>query len=208
MRWIPQYFLILATLVLLPALRRPGGDSPPPSAPDAPEGATTPAAAAIPPAGSARARIIATAAADVGVREATGHNDGARINRYQQNAGIDEGTAKHTGDPYCIAALYTWHLETFGEGTRFPRTGYTPTAFAGASTDTAAAQPGDCFSIYFPDLGRDAHGGLFVAWRGVLRNVAETIEANTDPSGGRDGDGVYRRSRSATALHRIRNFTD
>lgn len=184
------------------APRRATGPAADAVTPDAPGNHPAPAAVG---GSNARQRLIATAEKDCGIKEATGHNDGPRINTFQRLAGIKVGTATAPGDPYCIAALFTWHLETFGEANIFPRTGWTPDAIRGGSADVSKMQPGDVFSIYFPKLGRDAHGGLFTKWRGPLHNVAETIEANTDPTGGRDGDGVYRRTRAASALHKFKS---
>src|SRR5205085_3905012 len=43
--------------------------------------------------------------ADAKVREATGHNDGEQINKFQDLLDLREGTATKDGDKYCVAAL-------------------------------------------------------------------------------------------------------
>jgi hypothetical protein len=60
---------------------------------------------------------------------------------------------------------------------------------------------GDVFTIYYPSMGRIAHTGYFS--RMINSSMVETIEGNTNPGGGRDGYGVFKRRRPLRSLYSI-----
>ncbi len=144
--------------------------------------------------------VVERAAADVGVREATGHNDGPEVERYLAHVGLGKG------HPWC-AAFVSYHLS--GCGVRNPKSGWSP-AFSGVSARvwsprkaTRMPMPGDVFSIYYPSLGRVGHVGLVT---GLDGGYITTIEGNTSGPGGREGDGVYARRRQLSKVHAVTNY--
>ncbi|MHA4896275.1 C40 family peptidase [Pedobacter sp. PWIIR3] len=132
-------------------------------------------------------KLIPIAEAELWVREATGHNDGQRVEDYLAAVDLKKG------QPYC-AAFISWVFQQAGYAA--PRTGWSPNLFP-TSKLVKAAEPGNVFGIYFPALKRIAHCGLVT---GVQGDWVKTIEGNTDGSGGREGDGVYRRLRHKRAI--------
>lgn len=135
---------------------------------------------------------IATAAADyVGVREATGHNDGPEVEYFLAQTGLPS-RAK-----WCGAFAYTAHVEA---GLRPPGApsayAWSPTWFSTPSRLVAVDQcaPGDVMGIHFPSLGRIAHIGVVESRSG---STITTIEGNTNDVNSREGDGVYRKYRKA-----------
>lgn len=132
-------------------------------------------------------RLIPIAMAELWVREKTGKNDGKRVEEYLASVKLKKG------DPYC-AAFVSWVFQQAGY--ELPRTGWSPALFPAARLAKAAA-PGNVFGIYFPVLKRIAHCGLVVSSRSDWVN---TVEGNTDASGGREGGGVYQRLRHKKSI--------
>ena len=132
-------------------------------------------------------RLIPIAMAELWVREKTGKNDGKRVEEYLASVKLKKG------DPYC-AAFVSWVFQQAGY--ELPRTGWSPALFPAARLAKAAA-PGNVFGIYFPALKRIAHCGLVVSSR---RDWVNTVEGNTDASGGREGGGVYQRLRHKKSI--------
>jgi hypothetical protein len=147
-----------------------------------------------------RTCVVMNAAADVGVREASGHNDGPEVERYLAHVGLG------AGHPWC-AAFVSYELSACG--VRNPRSAWSP-AFASVADQvwtprkaSRSPRPGDVFSIYFARLGRVGHVGLVSSLDGGYIN---TIEGNTSAPGSRDGDGVYARRRQLSKVHAITNY--
>ena len=132
-------------------------------------------------------------------------NRGKRVDQYQLTAGVTPP------EPYCASAVYTWFHEAcamIGAINPLLRTGYCPDLEShlrktnrkrSKATD---AKPGDVIVFYMPAEGRFAHAGI------VRKNnedgTLETIEANTNLDGGREGDGVYfKHRRVAGTRHAI-----
>lgn len=160
----------------------------------------TPANAAAPATVDQRTCVAMGAAADVGVREASGRNDGPEVERYLAHVGLGPGYA------WC-AAFVSYHLDQCGVNN--PRSAWSP-AFASVADQvwtprkaSRSPRPGDVFSIYFPSLGRVGHVGLVA---GLDGNYINTIEGNTSGPGSRDGDGVYARRRQLSKVHAITNY--
>ena len=163
--------------------------------------------------GTDRERIINTAAAEIGVTEATGNNDGPRVEAYLKSVGLERG------QPYCAAFVYWCGQQALGSKNPFPRSGYSPDLCAQPTWSNGKGLPpraGDTFGIYFPDKGRIAHTGLVAGterdagkWsapRGYLR----TIEANTSYSAAsgsaadREGEGVHSKLRPLSTIRQVR----
>lgn len=62
---------------------------------------------------------------------------------------------------------------------------------------------GDVFGIYFPDKKRIAHAGFIDQWDG---SWLITVEGNTNVSGGREGDGVYRKRRPIQSIYQVARY--
>lgn len=147
-----------------------------------------------------RTCVMKSAAADVGVREASGRNDGPEVERYLAHVGLGPGYA------WC-AAFVSYHLSHCGVSG--PRSAWSP-AFANAADRVwsprkaiRSPRPGDVFSIYFSSLGRVGHVGFVASLDGDHIN---TVEGNTSGPGSRDGDGVYARRRQLSKVYAVTNY--
>jgi len=134
-----------------------------------------------------QAKILQIARSQLGVREATGKNDGARVEAYLSYTGNKKG------EPWC-ASFVSW---VFGKaGFTQPRTAWSPALFP-RQRQILKPLPASLFGIFYPKLGRVAHCGLVEANNG---NWLYTIEGNTNANGAREGDGVYRKLRHQRTL--------
>jgi len=140
-----------------------------------------------------RNRLVEIAAHELGTREKTRQNDGLKVEAYLACVQLQKG------QPYC-AAFVSWVYAR--EGLPEPRSGWSPALFP-ASRLTRAAAPGNVLGIYFAALKRIAHVGL------IMRQDGEwvtSIEANTNVSGSREGDGVYKKRRHLKTIYRIADW--
>ena len=154
--------------------------------------------------------------AELGVREATGKNDGKRVEEYLAVTNLEKGYA------WC-AAFVSW---TFAElGFKEPKTPWTPSLFPAkrviwsqkeGSRLTVSAQEingsedvnpknGDVFGIYFANLKRIAHAGFVDEWGD---KYLMTVEGNTNEAGSAEGDGVYRKRRLISSIYQVANWVD
>lgn len=160
--------------------------------------------------------------AEIGIREATGRNDGCRVEEYLRYVRLKPG------DPWC-AAFICW---VYGQaGIANPRSGYCPNLFPaakvvwrraqsgkqkaesklGAACNTQPAThnplcnpiPGDVFGIYFPEKGRIAHVGFVDEWGD---KYLISVEGNTNEAGSREGDGVYRKRRLISSVFQVARY--
>jgi hypothetical protein len=140
--------------------------------------------------------VLRVAAAQVGVRE-VGRNRGERVEEYQATAGA------RPGDPWC-AAFVSYCFVLAAAALDLP----SPVKATARALDlwrkappalrSSWPTPG---SIFVVDHGAGlGHCGLVESFtEGDL--VIVTIEGNTGPKGGREGDGVYRRSRRLDGIN-------
>lgn len=139
---------------------------------------------------------------DIGIRE-TGKNSGKRIKQYLATVGL-----KKEGHPYCIAAVCTWIKEAAAAGGVKQELLFSPSClrFLDYAVKTNHAfpitelTPGMLPCVFIIDHGKGkGHAGLAI---GVTDDglELETIEANTNPSGSREGDGVYSRTRQISEI--------
>ncbi len=148
-------------------------------------------------------RLEAVYRGELGVREATGRNDGARVRRYLQSVGMGEGA------PWC-AAFVSWCLREAGVDA--PMTAWSPALFPhrrvvyrrGAKAP-GDLRRGDVFGIYYRRLGRIGHVGFV---EGVDGAWVTTVEGNTNRRGSREGDGVYRKRRPLKQIHRGARYAE
>lgn len=155
---------------------------------------------------TARERVIASAESQVGVREATGRNDG-EVDKYLRAVGLGGSRA-----PYC-AAFNTWvGDDALGhENNPYPRSAWSPDHVKSGVrfTSSTPVRGGEAFGIWFKSKSRVAHTGLCV--KRVGSNVV-TIEGNTSASAAygsaqdREGHGVYRKLRPTTAIYKVRDW--
>lgn len=141
---------------------------------------------------SVAARSLAVARSQVGVKEATGHNDGAQVEMYLHSVGLGRGYA------WCAAFQY-WTFEQTGGAAPFVRTPLANGIFADAvrrGTRQGTYRAGDLLVWRHGGAGSSGHVGRIVA---VLHDgYVRTVEGNTSSGTGnqRDGDGVYERVRN------------
>lgn len=138
-------------------------------------------------------KLVELARAELGVREATDNNDGKRVEQYLACVGLKKG------QPYC-AAFVSFVFKQAGFDA--PRTGWSPALFPHDRLVKVVAA-GNVFGIYFPALKRVGHCGFIESCRG---DWLQTIEANTNVAGSRDGDGVYRKMRHIRTIHSMADW--
>ncbi|UGU18111.1 CHAP domain-containing protein [Sinomicrobium kalidii] len=134
--------------------------------------------------------------AEVGVKEATGQNDGRRVGEYLRYTGLGEGYN------WCAAFVSF----CFGRaGYAQPRTPWSPALFPERKVirtrREGGQQPpraGDVFGLYNARPGRIAHAGFIDRWTG---NWAYTVEGNVD-------NAVVRKRRPVHTLAVIARWTD
>ncbi len=62
---------------------------------------------------------------------------------------------------------------------------------------------GDIFALYFPEKRRIAHVGFIDQWDGTW---LISVEGNTNISGSREGDGVYRKRRLVRTIYKVARY--
>ncbi|TYR37122.1 CHAP domain-containing protein [Sphingobacterium phlebotomi] len=126
-----------------------------------------------------RVRIIEIATAEIGVREATGNNDGERVEVYLAYTGLGKGHA------WC-AAFVSWCYAQAGFPE--PRNAWSPALFPNARTycrgnacrdskTSVRIKPADVFGIYGYGAKRINHVGLV---QGIEPNYILTVEGNVE----------------------------
>jgi hypothetical protein len=152
----------------------------------------------------------------VGVRE-QGINAGKEVERYLSYVDLSRG------QPWC-AAFICW---VYGQaGVDHHRSGWTPDLFpsskiiwskaqaypAGqisgkrqADSDQIIPDTGDIFALFFPEKNRIAHAGFVDQWKDPW---LITVEGNTNSSGSREGDGVYRKRRLVKSVYKVARYIE
>lgn len=138
-----------------------------------------------------RAKIIKIAEAEIGVQEHL-ENSSPRIDTYNAYVGFKKVA-------WCAAFVSWCHRQA---GYPQPRTAWSPALFPQARI-TGNPVAGSVAGIYFSDLKRIGHCGIVCR---VKNDLVYTIEGNTNLSGGREGDGVYRRIRHVRSIHRFADW--
>lgn len=144
-------------------------------------------------------QLAAVYNAEVGVREATGQNDGLRIEEYLAATGLPAGYS------WC-ASFVSWCF--IQAGLPALRSAWAPAWFPARKTiytrtstrELPVVQRGDVFGIYYPRQNRIAHVGFI---DGQQEGFFITVEGNTNANGSRNGDGVYRKRRSVRTIYKI-----
>lgn len=134
---------------------------------------------------------------EIGIRELTGSNDGARVEIYLASVGLGKGYA------WCAAFVCWAHIQA---GIVAPVSAWTPSLFTVKNTiyergkNTYLYQEGDVFGLYFIEKKRIAHVGFIDGKDG---NNFITVEGNTNEAGSREGDGVYRKRRNEKTIYKV-----
>ena len=141
----------------------------------------------------------------VGVKEKE-TNSGEMITKYLDAVGLGPGYA------WCAAFIGYVYQEAdipYSGGTAwspswFPdkKVIYKRNTGVGKDSLIAVASPGDVFGIYFRSKQRIAHVG-FVDVNAPGSNYVITVEGNTNDTGSREGDGVYRKYRLKSQIYKI-----
>jgi len=145
---------------------------------------------------SERRAILEFAASTVGIREATGRNDGEEVEEILKAVGL-----QGSGAPWCAAYVVWVGDSSLGRDRNpYPRSAWSPDFVRNPQWNRGRGRvppPASTFGVYFPSLKRIGHTGLIER---VSGDFALTIEGNTNDGGSRDGDGVYRRRRILDSL--------
>lgn len=149
--------------------------------------------------------ITKTYTAEIGVREATGRNDGERVETYLASVGFGKGHA------WC-AAFVSWTLQQCGVSN--PKSAWSPSWFPNRKViyhrgnqqlKELIPAAGDVFGIYFQKLKRIAHVGFVDRWG---EKYVVTVEGNTNDAGSREGDGVYKKRRLKSQIYKVSRWQD
>lgn len=138
-----------------------------------------------------------------GVKEATGNNDGVRVNEYQRAAGLANGT-------YYCAAFCCFIYQ--GCGVPVPKSGWCPSFFPEnrviydrRNKVNGTPQGGDMMGIYFKSEGRIAHCGIIIQWG----KEVTTVEGNSNAGGNsRNGDGVHKKYRDMGVIYQVAKWIE
>lgn len=143
-----------------------------------------------------RTCIVNTYTLEIGVREATGKNDGVEVENYLASTGLGKGYA------WC-AAFVNWVYTDCG--VRTPKSpAWSPSWFPDSKTIAIEhGLQGDVFGIYFKSKKRIAHVGFIDEDFENGKSTILTVEGNTNDSGSREGDGVYRKRRSKNQINKV-----
>lgn len=145
---------------------------------------------------SEAARLVKVAASQVGTLESPlGSNRGLSVDAYNLTCGKDM-----LGAPWCasFARWCLWQIDI-----RQVPGAYSPDWYeAKRKIQAQDVKAGDQGLIYFQSLGRFAH--TIAAVESTARREVVTIEGNSNPEGGREGYGVFRRVRSKDSVTFVR----
>ncbi|MCF8453359.1 MAG: CHAP domain-containing protein [Pedobacter sp.] len=155
----------------------------------------------------------------IGIRE-QGVNSGPQVEDYLRYVNL------RSGQPWCVAFI-CW---VYGQaGVENPRSGWSPDLFKGSkviwdrvesrekhkdrnslvamsvrpATNNQQPTTADIFGLFFPEKNRIAHAGFVDQWDGTW---LITVEGNTNVSGGREGDGVYRKRRLVKSVYQVARY--
>jgi len=134
----------------------------------------------------------------IGVREATGKNDGPEVEMYLKHVG------KWKGLPWC-SAFVAWCLSE--AEIKHTVNAWSPTSenrryfIYTQKSFVDEPLPGDVFTIWYSKLKRIGHTGFY--HKNQNENIIVTVEGNTNEAGSREGDGVYKKYRPLKTIHSI-----
>lgn len=141
----------------------------------------------------------------IGVKEATGHNDGPQVEAYQKVTG------NRKGDAWCAsfvsACLKYAKIPGYRNGNGSAASWFKPShivyqrgVHSIRNFERLAGYRGNTGSLYFTKLGRIGHIFFIDDIRG---DYVITVEGNTNNGLSRDGDGVYRLRRKIRNVYSV-----
>lgn len=137
----------------------------------------------------------------IGLREATGHNDGQQVEEFLHTAGVRKG------DAWCAAFVFYVH-RACNPMFALKSPAWSPSWFIKNVVYKQGRglipQPEDVFGIYFNSKKRVAHVGFIDVWPDG--KYAFTVEGNTNDAGSREGDGVYRKRRLKSQIYVVARY--
>jgi hypothetical protein len=146
-------------------------------------------------------RALAWAASQVGIKE-TQPNKGANVQEYQAVAGL----GPQGGFAWCAAFVYWCLIRAGANPASLPRKG--ECAAVRNWVDWAQkhnrldSKPSRGCLFFWLNPNQTGHIGFCLS--GSIITTFRTIEGNTDPNqGSREGDGVYRRTRTTAGLKKF-----
>lgn len=152
---------------------------------------------------AARGALVAAARACVAIREEPpGSNRGRAVEAMLALTGAAPGS------PWCAAFVAWCGVAACGAAWPLPRTASVAQLAAEADrkgwllAPDAVAQAGDLVVVWFASLDRFAHVGIVTGPAGS-NGLAPTVEGNTAPTGGREGWGVFPRTRALGPRDRL-----
>ena len=148
-----------------------------------------------------REKLMISVNSQLNVREES-YNAGVMVNKYLKEVNAEPKS------PWCAAFVgsnLTWN------GVKNPHTAWSPDyaqikdiIWKNKGFKNQTPLEGDVVSYYFASLKRVAHVGFFE--KIDKSGYYITIEGNTDGSGGREGDGVYKKKRHAYQIYAITRY--
>ena len=139
----------------------------------------------------------------VGIKEATGHNDGFWVEQYLAYCNLKKG------DAWC-AAMVAYVLGN--SGVKAPKSGWSPAWFkpqyviyTRGKPNNKTPQMADVGGIWFPKMNRIAHTFFIHEWAfGTAFTV--TVEGNTNKDGSREGDQVCIKRRMKSQIYQVSSY--
>ncbi|SEM33160.1 CHAP domain-containing protein [bacterium A37T11] len=125
---------------------------------------------------------------EIGVHEATGHNDGKSVEEYLRYCGVGKG------NNWC-SAFICWCLGQAGIAN--PKNPWAPAMFPAKRLVTTPLK-GTIFGLYFPELKRIGHCGFVDTCDGKW---ITTVEGNS-------GNAVVRKRRLVSTIDRVADWVD
>jgi len=147
-------------------------------------------------------RAVAVADSQNGVREVGGANKGRSVEMYQEAAGLGKGG----GYAWCACFVYWCLIQAGAKPGRLPQVGKCAAVRNwvewARDTNRLISKPKRGCLFYWLHENGTGHIGFCIS--PVLTSlVIRTIEGNTDgESGSREGDGVYKRTRTIFSLRK------
>ena len=149
-----------------------------------------------------RNRLVALEQSQVGVKEATGNNDGKEVEMYLRAVGLKKGSA------YCAAGQAWSHMQL---NIPCPESGWSPDWFKANLVYLKNAprvipfesRPGQVVGFWVDFKGRIGHVGMI---KKEFKHHYETVEFNTNGAGSTEGQGVHNLLRKKATVHAVSDF--
>lgn len=150
---------------------------------------------------SIRQAVLETAISQIGTREHGGNNYGYQVQEYQE---VGSGGKISGGAPWC-QYFQNWCIiktaEELGLEVKIIHSGYTPEwinwgkkkGITIIKPSPGDIEPGDLGYVYSSSRGNACH--VYMIEEVQKSGLVKTIEGNTNPGGGSDGYGVFKRIR-------------